>query len=175
MTPSYSGLPSTVTHTIAVDVEPKDGGNAEGAGKFPEGDEVNLIAEPSDHFVFKHWSFNGAILSDEPEFTFNAYRSMRVVANFEILNSDSGIVSEPEVILYPNPSNSLVTIRLPDTFSLENTFLEIYNIQGQRVTTIPINEPKTTFDISSYQPGIYLYTLKIENEYFKNGKLTVVK
>jgi hypothetical protein len=175
MTPSYSGLPSTVTHTIAVDVEPKDGGNAEGDGKFPEGDEVNLIAEPSEHFVFKHWSLNGAILSDEPEFTFNAYKSMRVVANFEILNSDSGNVSEPEVILYPNPSNSLVTIRLPDTFSLENTFLEIYNIQGQRVTTIPINEPKTTFDISSYQAGIYLYTLKIDNEYFKNGKLTVVK
>ncbi len=175
MTPTYIGEPSSVKHMIAVDIEPEEGGIVEGAGKYPEDDLVTLIAEPMDDFVFSNWSENGTVLSEEPEFTLTADRSRRITANFDNVSNISENESEYLLSLFPNPSNSTITISLTNALSFDDTFFEIYNIQGQRVATIPILESKTLLDISSFQAGIYLYRLKSNNNHIGQGKLSVIK
>lgn len=175
MTPIYNGEPASVIHTIAADIEPNDGGIVEGAGKYPEGDEILLIAEPSGNFVFSNWSENGVVLSEELELTITADKTRRIVANFEVYSNVSSNMDKYDVMLYPNPSNTLITIKLPNASCFDDSFIEIYNIQGQKVANFPLPTSHTILDISSLRAGIYTYRIKRNNRYLKSGKLSIVK
>ena len=175
MTPTYTGEPSSVTHMIAVDIEPEDGGVVEGAGKYPEDDLVTLIADPMQHYVFSNWSENGTVLSEDPELILTADKTRRIVASFDNISNVSNNNNEYQLTLYPNPANSTITIKLPNATSFENSFIEIYNILGQRIATIPILETKSIIDVSTFQAGIYSYRLISNNTYKYVGKLSIVK
>jgi hypothetical protein len=79
---------------------------------------------------------------------------------------------------FPNPANPSATI----TYNLPNdahTCLEIYSINGQKITTL-VNEIRkegeysVIFDGSGYPSGIYLYRFKAGN-HLKTGKVMLVK
>jgi hypothetical protein len=63
--------------------------------------------------------------------------------------------------LYPNPSNSTITIELP-TQPSKNISLTISNTNGQQLITQPIAEPQTEIDISNFPVGIYI--IKVWND-----------
>ncbi|WMX13758.1 T9SS type A sorting domain-containing protein [Aureispira sp. CCB-E] len=82
-------------------------------------------------------------------------------------NKDNSIVeNEMEVwnlILYPNPTSSLIT--LESNLVLEkSTRIEIYNVLGQKVKAISVNEATQSIeiDISLFLDGIY--TLRLKNK-----------
>ena len=93
---------------------------------------------------------------------------------------------------YPNPFNNSTTIRysVPDAgpahaiLRLFGTTLEIYNILGQRVTTI-VDEPKQPGNYlviwdgkndrgKEVVSGIYLYRLKV-GEFIETKKMLLLK
>jgi len=67
-------------------------------------------------------------------------------------------ISEPtiqqELIIYPNPASSSLTIELPFMPS-HNTYMSISNTSGQKVITLQIAESNITVDISHLPMGIY--------------------
>lgn len=69
--------------------------------------------------------------------------------------------------IYPNPTNKYVTILLPTNLNV--TQLEILNLQGQLIKTIPLTDAETiksiVVDIEDILPGIYF--VKIGNNMHK--------
>ncbi len=61
--------------------------------------------------------------------------------------------------LYPNPASGIFTI---ESMS-EKTFLEVFNILGEKVFVILIENPQSVIDLQHYPKGIY--TIKIYDEY----------
>ncbi|MDO9577894.1 MAG: T9SS type A sorting domain-containing protein [Candidatus Cloacimonadales bacterium] len=111
---------------------------------------------------------------------------------YHSLNPDSTSVDENEVIEinninlinYPNPFNPTTEIRLQisDFRQIENAKIEVYNIKGQKIKTIPINcltdQPinsviwnGTDENDNQVSSGIYLYKLNIENSPIKKMML----
>jgi hypothetical protein len=79
----------------------------------------------------------------------------------EVLDSceaHAGIIDVSMVdrfLMYPNPTNSSITIELP-TRPSKNTTLSISNTNGQQLITQPITKPQTEIDISHLPVGIYI-------------------
>jgi cytochrome c peroxidase len=57
--------------------------------------------------------------------------------------------------LYPNPASAQITINLSANISLENRELIVYSMNGQRILTLPVSEPKILLDVSGFTSGIY--------------------
>ena len=68
-----------------------------------------------------------------------------------------------EIEIYPNPSSTHITIELP-TAPQKNTFLTIYNLNGQQLITQPITEPQTVVDVSGLPSGVYFVKVVDDDE-----------
>lgn len=79
-------------------------------------------------------------------------------------------------LVYPNPSNSNITISY-ELAKSSTGILTIYDLNGNEVENLKIDKTfKNVFiDVSKFQNGIYLYTIKNENELISNGKFLVSK
>ena len=87
--------------------------------------------------------------------------------------------------VYPNPFNPEVTIEFSTTEYTENTEINIYNIKGQRVSTLvdvvlPVGEHTVIWqgdDDKDKQvgSGVYLVRMKAGDKYVAQRKVTVVK
>ena len=76
----------------------------------------------------------------------------------------------------PNPFNPSTTISFTTELT-ENTEIQIYNIKGQLVDTLPVNlsesEGNITWDASKYSSGVYFYKLNIADSPIK--KMVLLK
>jgi hypothetical protein len=63
--------------------------------------------------------------------------------------------SENQLCIYPNPSYTQITIETPTT-PFKNTFLTIYNINGQQIISQQIMEETTVIDVNTLPRGIYI-------------------
>ena len=75
------------------------------------------------------------------------------------------------ILLYPNPTNSLLTIKLPSSLELTN-FVEvfIYTAQGKLMETSTLTDYTTQFSTSNLPKGMYIFQFKgsgIEEENYK--------
>jgi len=71
--------------------------------------------------------------------------------NFDEISSD--------INLYPNPSNSIVTIES------KNAFGTLYNVNGELLIEFEIFNGSHELNLETYQPGIYI--LRLDKKYFK--------
>lgn len=73
-------------------------------------------------------------------------------------------VKETTIKVYPNPTNSNITISCENTL-LDGYSITILNTVGQVVYSSPINQPKTTINLSSWTgKGIYFLHLLNKNQ-----------
>lgn len=70
-----------------------------------------------------------------------------------------GLSFEDGLLIYPNPSNSSITIELP-TQPSKYTFLIISNTNGQLLITQSITKPQSDIDISHLPNGIYIVKMR---------------
>jgi hypothetical protein len=62
------------------------------------------------------------------------------------------------VLLYPNPTNDLLTIKLPASFALNSSVrVNIYGIKGKLIHTYSITDYTTQFSTSNLPKGIYIF------------------
>jgi hypothetical protein len=57
--------------------------------------------------------------------------------------------------LYPNPADAQVNVEILGALS-GNYTLEVYNVLGQKVTTVQMADHKATIDIEGFTPGCYM-------------------
>ena len=62
------------------------------------------------------------------------------------------------LIIYPNPSNDLVTVEIPGSENPDYR-LEIFSLSGIKISEMKVAENKFTFNISDYREGMYFLKL----------------
>jgi M6 family metalloprotease-like protein len=77
----FMGTPEPVN--ITVSVNPNEGGTVSGAGTYDFGETCTLTATPNEDYLFLYWTYEGAIVSRTPTYTFPATRNAEYVAHFE--------------------------------------------------------------------------------------------
>ena len=74
------------------------------------------------------------------------------------------------LILYPNPSNDLVTLEIPGSDNPDYR-LEIFSLSGIKISEMNFTDSKFTFNISDYQTGMYFLKLYKGNSQLGQEKL----
>ena len=69
---------------------------------------------------------------------------------------------EPNIVFYPNPSNSIFTVEV--TGLEDNAMIFIKNTLGEELFLTELNQPRQDIDISSFDAGIYFVTVYSNNK-----------
>jgi hypothetical protein len=130
--------------------------------------------------MFLDENYIGSSIFERPElFAFDAQRNRIFLADYRncwisvIDPTATGIISEPLTEVpekfflqqnYPNPFNPSTTISWQLAVGSQVS-LEVYNIQGQKITTLlsaslPSGSHSVTWDASKVASGVYLYRLQ---------------
>jgi hypothetical protein len=111
--------------------------------------------------------------TDEGQLT---YQSVTIFMNFNITDTadqvyywDNLVLGEPlgvsentlaNITLYPNPATSVVVLQA----SQEIATIQVLNLLGQRISSVTVNNTKSTINVSDLSAGTY-----IANVLFSNG------
>ena len=98
----------------------------------------------------------------------------RTQLNIQTLSIDSETLSNP-IIMYPNPTDDALNVKLPQTILGKNLIIKLYDINGQLITD---KKPKIEnnlliINVNSLTNGVYLLHLK--NDTNKWSKLFIKK
>lgn len=82
-------------------------------------------------------------------------------------------VSNINLTVYPNPSNAFVNFAITTGNASK---LMVYDITGKLVDTRAFTDGKVKLDVSTYNTGLYIYTVTAEDgRKLKSGKITVAE
>jgi hypothetical protein len=77
--------------------------------------------------------------------------------------------------LYPNPNIGVFTIQI-ENWNIASGILEVYNVMGEKVYSITLNDANTQVDLSNSPSGIYFYRIFNETSTFvSEGKFVIQK
>ncbi len=74
--------------------------------------------------------------------------------------------------IYPNPTNGNITIEIINQ-EINNCYLEIYNLIGNKIKSIPINSNIQTTNLYPINNGLYFYKIINNNITLKTGKVLI--
>lgn len=87
--------------------------------------------------------------------------------------------SEPEVIIFPNPASSFITVFCRQSaVNSQQSFIMVSNILGEKIFemgTDSENNWKVRIDVSEYQPGIYFVTVSGNSTQALTKELIIIK
>lgn len=69
-----------------------------------------------------------------------------------------------QIVIYPNPTNSILTLETNGTSFSNLLDIEIFSILGERIYSSPVNSKTTTIDLSSYETGTYILVTRIDGK-----------
>ncbi len=83
---------------------------------------------------------------------------------FELSDTTVNIVDKTkiDVIVYPNPANTVLNIGFPDVYNSHNTTVEIVDVNGKTILILERVSGSTQLDIKRINRGFYI--LKIQND-----------
>lgn len=67
-----------------------------------------------------------------------------------------------EIIIYPNPTNNVLTLKVDQAFFSERDKLQLFSIIGEQLYSSNINSQQTTIDLSKFPEGTYIVTTSID-------------
>lgn len=91
--------PTPTQYTITLSVDPAGGGTATGGGTYNEGQSVTVQATPSTNYTFTGWKENGAVVSTNAAYTFQATGNRTLTAVFAV------VATNYTVTLLADPTN----------------------------------------------------------------------
>jgi hypothetical protein len=74
-------------------------------------------------------------------------------------------------IFYPNPFREVCILKVPGGMSLNNIVVQIYNLPGKVVLTIPVTKRETNIDRGLLPAGMYIYRIFNTTAVLQSGKL----
>ena len=161
MTVTWNNQPSTTTQNeVTLPASTNDTMN------YPNIDVTNLI---KDIYNNPSTSYGMMIMMDTEQY----YRSMlfasshcpdqtkvpvlEICYNFNTSVPEINNLNSFPLSVYPNPATDNLTIEI-----LQESEIEILNIQGQLIKTLAASSDKTSVDISSFHSGVYFVKIKTE-------------
>lgn len=97
-----------------------------------------------------------------------------LLSSAQELRTVSATLPEGDLIAFPNPASSFVTIN-PGTTEIEFRHLRVYNLQGVLIEDCLISpaEGGIVIDLENYDDGIYVIALTDDNDYNRrSGRVT---
>ena len=115
-------------------------------------------ATPFSGYQFDYWMENGAQVSTEAEYSFEATADRTLTAYFsETLNVNS--FAEPEVQLFPNPTNDVLNVVCDGM-----RHIAIMNALGQVVYEAePADDQSAQVILSCFDAGVYILRITTDN------------
>lgn len=74
------------------------------------------------------------------------------------------LVSEREVLIYPNPTTGILRVEIPDIDSRDRCEMVVYSMSGQRIVSVILDSDGTEIDITSSPDGIYILSIIVNGE-----------
>lgn len=115
---------------------------------------MNQTYDPNHGLEYHHASSIGG-----PPTTYKliAYKSPQVTyGNWPTKLSVNEVEGNVDVArFYPNPATDMISLSCEDCNS---ALVEVYDVSGRRITTIPVNEKQ--LDVSILNVGVYLFTIE---------------
>ncbi len=161
------------TVTITLSEEPLEAGTAYGDGTYRDNTSVTISAEPNPGWEFVCWTFGDDTLSTQSTYTFNAFFTHDITANFRLLESTDSEFTE-SIYVFPNPASEELNFSLPESYHGQSVKLSLSNMQGIKMME---KEYKTDalkwLNIASFPPGAYLLMLTFEDGTVHRQKLVL--
>lgn len=82
-------------YTVSTTANPSAGGSITGAGTYINGLSCTLTATANQGYIFTHWTENGEVISNCPEYTFVVRDDHNIVGNFMEYNQHWTVVNNP--------------------------------------------------------------------------------
>jgi len=81
------------------------------------------------------------------------------------------------ILVYPNPNNGIFTIQANNQQLLANSYIEIYNVLGEKVySQSKTNNSQLTINLNNQPNGVYLYRIITETgDLIGEGKIAIEK
>lgn len=74
--------PPVPTYTISLAIDPDGSGTVTGAGTYPAGETITVIAAPGDGYAFVGWQENGEVVSEDVAYSFSVTGDRTLTAVF---------------------------------------------------------------------------------------------
>lgn len=143
VTPRDTMILSWQGSTLIIDLYHSGGGQA-----MPYTDIDSVLISPLNVGTYSVIArlYEGG-LADADTITFRVEEYLSVVKEKSL---------EPEVVLFPNPTNEEITVDFGNFFT--NPKIEIYNLEGRLIEVIDTNTNNSmvTIDVSTFSHGVYL-------------------
>ncbi len=141
------------THTLALYVDPPEGGNVDGGGNYKPGEIVDITATPIDiYWEFEYWSGDVQHI-DDPQ-SASAIVTMpdtniSLTANFKFVS----VEDIPDIVLsvYPNPARNKFYVESSEMIKQ----IRLIDISGQVIKDIAVDALNTEINVNNFQTGIY--------------------
>jgi hypothetical protein len=100
---------------------------------------------------------------------------IRILKQGITIGIDKIAIKETHVLVYPNPSNGLITLELLSSFLLnEAVAVEVFDIVGKKLLSIPIDfQNKININLRNTTPGVYFCRIIIADGSFITKKIIV--
>jgi hypothetical protein len=83
-------------YNVSVDVLPEIGGTISGGGIYKHGDEVSVVANPNDGYIFLNWTENDSVVSEDTDYKFVIISDRNIIANFEKIEEPEEPGDDPD-------------------------------------------------------------------------------
>ena len=152
----YASVEEAQTANINPEIAPTNSGTVVGSGNYIIGEDVILYAIPNSGYKFLNWTVDGNVISSDNMLEYNVKATNNIVANFKQNDGINNFANNIDI--YPNPVNNILTINNANNA----TSIEIYNIQGQMVSTCNFTNK---LDVSNLTKGMYFIKIISDNGY----------
>jgi murein DD-endopeptidase MepM/ murein hydrolase activator NlpD len=112
--------------------------------------------------LFSSLAYSKKLPTTAGTYTFEAtYNGVTCSQSFDILMATdiNDLNNLSEIHLFPNPANSIVSIDIPEAISESATILEILDINGKLLKSIPVQDIHTEISVSDLTSGVYVFKL----------------
>ena len=140
-------------YEITASVDPENGGEVEGTGIFTYGQMATLVAEPKENYVFRNWTENGNVVSENPGYSFPVLGNRSLVAHFYYFDAIDEV--ETRCFVFPNPTEGLVIVQ-----GLPQSVISVFDANGKLVFSEKIVSEMHTLDLSILSRGWYLLKMQ---------------
>ncbi len=133
---------------------PETVGTVDGEGSYQVDADVTVTASANQGYIFVNWTNEeNSVESTDEVYTFTMpAQDFTLTANFDLANTVADILAD-EIVIYPNPFNSHITIA--NATKLSN--IKITNLTGQTVRYIEHNQSDIIqINTGELPAGIYL-------------------
>jgi subtilisin family serine protease len=157
---------SDYEYVLGLTAQPEEGGSVYGAGTYTHYAEVDIEAVPAENYIFLHWTHEGEIVSEEPNYTVEIVDDIYLIAHFMLESTVEFLPDAAKVLIYPNPAHNKLWIELGNSFD-RDVNVGLFSVHGQMVrekTVAAGSDTKISFDLEGLQPGVYMVN-------FNNGSL----